>query len=236
MKDTLELIAKAQQGDRDATAKLVEQNSGLVWSVTRRFFNRGHDGDDLYQVGCMGLMKSIEKFDPSFGVQFSTYAVPVIMGEIRRYIRDDGIIRVSRSLKELATKARVARETLSKQWGREPLVGELAAYLQVTPEELSVALDATLAPDSLQSVTGEDGRELGDKISDHSQTENQLIDIIAIKDALATLPARERQIITLRYFAQKTQTQIAQLLGISQVQVSRIEKKVLLDLRHKMSV
>jgi RNA polymerase sporulation-specific sigma factor len=236
MGNVFEDIQKAQQGDKQTRDHLVEANSGLVWSVVRKFLNRGHESEDLYQVGCMGLLKAIDKFDQSFGVQFSTYAVPVIMGEIKRYIRDDGMIKVSRSLKELAGKASGARELLGKKLGREPNVSEIAAYLSVSTEELAMALDASIAPESLQAVYGEDERELGEKICDDSQSESKLINQIAMKEAISTLPQRERQIIILRYFAQKTQSQIAELLGISQVQVSRIEKKVLLEMRHKMSI
>lgn len=229
-------IELAKNGNREAQAQLVEENTGLVWSVVRRFLGRGHDAEDLFQVGCIGIIKAIQKFDTSFGVRFSTYAVPMIMGEIKRFIRDDGIIKVSRSLKELSARAKAIKETLLRERGREPTISEIAEMLEVDVSELVLALDSSGIPESLNNVQGDDDRELIDKIDEGSDTEGEIIDRLAIKEALANLKPRERQIIILRYFAQKTQMQIADMLGISQVQVSRIEKKVLYDMRKKISI
>lgn len=228
-------IEMAKKGNKEAQAQIVEENTGLVWSVVRRFFGRGHEADDLFQVGCIGLIKAIQKFDPAFEVKFSTYAVPMIMGEVKRYIRDDGIIKVSRSLKELSARAKATKENLSRTKGREPTVSEIAETLGVDVAELVMALDSSIAPESLSKIQGDDNRELIDKI-EGTDTENEVIDKLAINEALETLKPRERQIIILRYFQQKTQMQIADMLGISQVQVSRIEKKVLGEMRKKISI
>ncbi len=234
----LTLIINAKAGDRQAQATLVEKNVGLVWSIVKRFQNRGYEIDDLYQIGSIGLIKAINKFDASYEVKFSTYAVPMIIGEIKRFIRDDGIIKVSRSLKEIASKARITKEIVSKELGREPSVNEIAERMNVAPEELVLALEAGCTPESLYSTVGEGDNTpilLIDRINaDNNSSEVDLIDKIAIRQILDTLDARERQIIILRYFKEKTQVQIAKLLGISQVQVSRIEKKILKDIKHKM--
>ncbi|MDR0405455.1 MAG: SigB/SigF/SigG family RNA polymerase sigma factor [Clostridiales bacterium] len=229
-------IERAKNGDREARSRIVEENTGLVWSVVRRFLGRGHEAEDLFQIGCVGLIKAIQKFDAAFGVQFSTYAVPMIMGEIKRHIRDDGIIKVSRSLKELSARARAARERLAASLGREPTVTELADDLGANRSELVMALDAAVAPESLSAAQSGDGRELLGTLGADGDMAGEVIDRIAIQEALSSLAPRERQIILLRYFRQKTQTQIARMLGISQVQVSRIEKKVLCDMRKKISI
>lgn len=234
----LTLIINAKAGDRQAQATLVEKNVGLVWSIVKRFQNRGYEIDDLYQIGSIGLIKAINKFDASYGVKFSTYAVPMIIGEIKRFIRDDGIIKVSRSLKEIASKARITKEIVSKELGREPSVNEIAERMNVSTEELVLALEAGCSPESLYSTVGEGDNSpilLIDRINaDNNSSEVDLIDKIAIRQILDSLDTRERQIIILRYFKEKTQVQIAKLLGISQVQVSRIEKKILKDIKHKM--
>ena len=229
-------IELAKKGDKVANDYIVQHNTGLVWSIVRKFLNRGHEADDLFQTGCIGLIKAVQKFDQSYGVQFSTYAVPMIMGEIKRFIRDDGIIKVSRSLKELSSKARVEREMLIRSLGREPTVAQIAENLNVPVEELVMALDSAAAPESIHAMINDEGRELIEKIDTGNNLENEIIDRIAIKDALSSFKPRERQIIMLRYFAQKTQTEIAKMLSISQVQVSRIEKKVLSEMRNKISV
>lgn len=235
--DIFSNIRLAKNGDKQAQDKIIEENTGLVWSVVRRFLGRGHDAEDLFQVGCIGLIKAVQKFDMSFNVKFSTYAVPMIMGEIKRFIRDDGIIKVSRSLKELAAKARKAKEALTERHGREPTVNEIALFLGVETSELVMALDSSCAPESLSAAGGDgDSRELIEKIDEGGGGENEIIDRIAIKEALSGLRPRERQIIVLRYFRQKTQMQIADMLGISQVQVSRIEKRVLSEMRKKISI
>lgn len=236
--DTLELIHRAKSGDRKAQDILVQNNIGLVWSVVKRFQNRGYELDDLFQIGCIGLIKAINKFDDIFEVKFSTYAVPMIMGEIKRFIRDDGMIKVSRSLKETANKARVVKEMLTKSLGREPTICEIADKLQIEAEELVMAMEAGSAPESLYSILHEGDTNpilLIDRIDEGSDDENKVINKIALRQILDSLKPREKQIIVLRYFKEKTQTQIAKILGISQVQVSRIEKKILNEMRKKIN-
>lgn len=235
----LDLIEKAKNGDKQSQSLLVEKNMGLVWSMVKRFQNRGYEIEDIFQIGCIGLIKAINKFDRRFDVKFSTYAVPMIIGEIKRFIRDDGIIKVSRTLKEIANRARVTREVMSKELGREPSVNEMAVRLNVSPEELVMAMEAGSSPESLYNSIGEGDSSpmlLIDRINGESNSnEIDLIDKIALRQILKTLKPRERQIIILRYFKEKTQIQIAKMLGISQVQVSRIEKKILEDIRRKIS-
>ena len=237
--NTFELIRKAKAGDKNAQSFLVEKNIGLVWSMVKRFQNRGYETDDLFQIGCIGLIKAINKFDDSFEVKFSTYAVPMIIGEIKRFIRDDGIIKVSRSLKEIANKTRITKEIMSKELGREPSINEMSVRLKISPEELVMAMEAGYAPESLFSTIGEGDNSpmlLIDKINgENNLSEVELIDKIALRQIVETLRPREKQIIILRYFKEKTQFQIAKLLGISQVQVSRIEKKILEDIRKKIN-
>jgi RNA polymerase sporulation-specific sigma factor len=233
------LIIKAKAGDKQAQSVLVEKNVGLVWSIVKRFQNRGYEVDDLFQIGSIGLIKAINKFDASYDVKFSTYAVPMIIGEIKRFIRDDGIIKVSRSLKEISSKARITKEIMTKELGREPTINEIAQHMNISPEELVMAIEAGCTPESLYSTIGEGDNSpilLIDRIdaADNNSSEVDLIDKIAIRQILDTLDTRERQIIILRYFKEKTQVQIAKLLGISQVQVSRIEKKILRDIKLKM--
>lgn len=234
-KNIFEAISLAKDGDEQAKEYVVSKNTGLVWSIVRKFLNRGTEADDLFQIGCIGLIKAIEKFDMSFEVRFSTYAVPMIMGEIKRHLRDDGIIKVSRSLKELSVKVKTAMDRMSKDLGREPTVAEVAKELDVSVEELVMALDATVMPESINAKIGEDGKEIESLIGCDEDMEQTVVNKIAIKDALSALAPRERQIIILRYFKDKTQSQIAAQLGISQVQVSRIEKKVLAQMRDKIT-
>lgn len=239
-KNILELIKNAKAGDKHAQSILVENNVGLVWSIVRRFQNRGYEMDDLFQIGCIGLIKAINKFDNSFQVKLSTYAVPMIIGEIKRFIRDDGIIKVSRSLKEISNKARIMKEVMTKEMGREPSVNEMASRLNISCEELVMALEAGHSPESLYNTIGEGDNSpimLIDRINcDMNDSEIDLIDKIALRQILDTLNPREKQIIFLRYFKEKTQIQIAKMLGISQVQVSRIEKKILEDIRKKINI
>ncbi|SKC91459.1 RNA polymerase sporulation sigma factor SigF [Maledivibacter halophilus] len=228
---TIELIKKAQKGDKEAQAILVDENLGLVKSLVSRFDNRGYERDDIFQLGSIGLIKAIHKFDSSYGVRFSTYAVPMIVGEIKRFLRDDGIIKVSRNLKQTATKVKYTKESLVKRFGREPTINEIADELNIDKEEIILALESNIQPDYLYDVIHQnDGSpiHLIDKISEtKTDTNEQIIDNIALKQVLNKLKPRERQIIVLRYFKDKTQSEIAKSLGISQVQVSRIEKKVL---------
>lgn len=238
--DASTLISMAKAGDKQAQSILVERNTGLVWSIVRRFQNRGHETEDLFQIGCIGLIKSIKKFDTSFDVKFSTYAVPMIVGEIKRFLRDDGIIKVSRSLKETSNKARITREVMTKELGREPSINELSQRLNIPAEDLVMAIEAAYVPESLFNSVGEGDNSpilLIDRINDeYSENESDLIDKITLEQVLDTLKPREKQIIILRYFKEKTQVQIAKFLGISQVQVSRIEKKILEELKQKISI
>lgn len=233
-----DMIDRAKKGDKQAQSIVVERNMGLIWSIVKRFQNRGYENEDLFQIGSIGLIKAINKFDMSFNVKFSTYAVPMIIGEIKRFIRDDGIIKVSRSLKEISNKAKVTKEIMYKELGREPSVNEMAERMGVEPEELVMGLEAGYAPESLYSTVGEGDNSpilLIDRINnDSNSSELDLIDKIALQQILDTLKPREKQIIMLRYFKQKTQVQIAKMLGISQVQVSRIEKKILADIKQKI--
>ena len=230
MDHTIALIQKSHEGDANAKAQLVEENAGLVWCVVRRFYNRGAEAEDLFQIGNIGLLKAIDKFDLSYQVRFSTYAVPMITGEIRRFLRDDGMIKVSRSLKELSYKTQQAREELLRSLGREPDVNELAEKLQVESGEIIQAMEAAADVESIYRPIGSnEGRELTlvDKLEEKESYEERLIDRIVIGEVLDTLDTTERQIIYLRYYAGKTQAYIGELLGISQVQVSRMEKKSL---------
>jgi len=231
------LIEAAKNGDISAQNRIVEENMGLVRSVVKRFLNRGHEPEDLFQIGCIGLIKAIQKFDLSFNVRFSTYAVPMIMGEIKRFIRDDGIIKVSRSLKELAMKAMSLREVMIREENIEPSVKELSARLGVSPEELATALEAGIRPESLYATTQEDdkeGKALIDRIESKVDHEGEIVDKLLVRELLGEVGEREREIIILRYFKGRTQSQIAEKMGISQVQVSRIEKKVLEAMRRKI--
>lgn len=225
-----ELIIRSQQGDRQAGEQLVVDNTGLIWSVARRYFGRGVDPDDLYQLGCVGFLKAVAGFDTQYGTQFSTYAVPKIAGEIRRFLRDDGAVKVSRGLKERAAAVKMARQRLTGELGREPTLSEIAEQVGFTVEEIAMAETATSAAESIQRETGEDGFTLEAVLTDGSQ-EDQLIERIALREAIAKLPERERMVVVLRFFRGLTQEKTAAIVGVSQVQVSRIEKKALTHLR-----
>ena len=225
-----ELIARAQGGSKDAMEDLVEENAGLIWSVARRFTGRGVELEDLYQLGCLGFLKAIEGFDLQYGTQFSTYAVPKISGEIRRFLRDDGTVKVSRTLKEQAAAIRSARSQLSLNLGREPTVSEIGERTGLSPEEIALAETATAATESINRETGEDGFCLEDVLSD-TDSEEALVERISLKQAISRLSERERMVIDLRYFHGLTQERVAKVLEVSQVQVSRIEKKALGNLR-----
>lgn len=225
-----DLIARAQNGDKSASEDLVTENSGLIWSVARRFLGRGVDSDDLYQLGCLGFLKAVDGFDLAYGTQFSTYAVPKISGEIRRFLRDDGAVKVSRTIKEQAATIKIARSNLTNTLGREPTVTEISEKTGLTPEEIALAETATAATESIQKETGEDGFSLEDVLSD-TQTEDTLVEKISLRQAISNLPERERMVIQLRYFHGLTQERVARVLLVSQVQVSRIEKKALANLR-----
>ena len=227
---TQTLIRAAQAGDRSAAEQLVVENSGLIWSIARRYFGRGTEPDDLYQLGCVGFLKAVAGFDLSYGTQFSTYAVPKIAGEIRRFLRDDGQVKVSRSLKERAAQIHQARTRLTGTLGREPAVSELAAELGLTPEEIAMAETATGMAESIQRESGDEGFSLEDVLCTDGM-EDRILESLSLRNALSHLTERERMVIDLRYFHGLTQQKIAGLLGVSQVQVRRIEKKALGQLR-----
>ncbi len=228
-----ELILRSQQGDREAGEQLITENAGLIWSVARRYFGRGVDSDDLYQLGCLGFLKAVEGYDLEFGTQFSTYAVPKIAGEIRRFLRDDGTIKVSRGLKEQSAAIKMARGKLTAQLGREPTVGEISREIGLTPEEIAVAETATAATESIQRESGEEGFTLENVLTD-SDSEEKMVERIALKEAISKLPEREAMVVNLRYFHDLTQERVSKVLKVSQVQVSRIEKKALGHLREMM--
>ncbi len=229
MPDNITLLERVKNGDSNAKNELVENNMGLVYSIANRFVNRGCEMEDLVQIGAVGLIKAVRKFDLSFGVQFSTYAVPLIIGEIKRFIRDDGAIKVSRSVKERAARARRAEEELRCRLGRDPTIGEIASETGMDEWDITEAFEASLPPESLQAAN-DDEDPLINRISS-DDTEDRIVDKVFLKNALKGLSDRERDVIILRYFRGRTQTETAELIGVSQVQVSRIEKKALLKLR-----
>ena len=228
-----ELIARSQAGDRDATQTLVEENSGLIWSVARRFLGRGTEPDDLYQLGALGFLKAVEGFDLEYGTQFSTYAVPKIAGEIRRFLRDDGAVKVSRSLKEQASAIKSTRNRLTTALGREPTIQEISRQTGLSPEEIALAETATAATESIQRETGDEGFSLENILTD-TESEERMVEKIALRQAIEGLPERERLVVRLRYFHGLTQQRVAKVMSVSQVQVSRIEKKALAMLRNLM--
>jgi RNA polymerase sporulation-specific sigma factor len=226
-----EYIKRSQQGDKLARDILVEKNVRLVWSVVQRFINRGYDPDDLFQIGSIGLIKSIDKFDLSYDVRFSTYAVPMIIGEIQRFIRDDGSVKVSRSLKETGNKIRRKKDELTKKFGRSPTVKELAEAMELSPEEIVHAQEAAKSPHSIHETVFENDGDpitLLDQIADQ---DTRWFDRISLQEAIRCLNERERLIVYLRYYKDQTQSEVADRLGISQVQVSRLEKKILHDMK-----
>lgn len=235
--DTLELIELSKNGDKVARDRVVTENVGLVWSIVRRFANRGHEMEDLFQIGSIGLIKAIDKFDNSYEVKFSTYAVPMITGEIKRFLRDDGMIKVSRSLKETATKIRIVREKFSNLYGREPTLDEIETELNVDKDEIIMALETGAEVESLyKTIYQGDGSPiyLIDKIAETKDESEDLVDRLALREIIASLDEKEQEIIKLRYFKDRTQTDIAKELGISQVQVSRMEKRILKIMREKL--
>lgn len=234
MSSTEELIQRAQSGDTSAMEILVEENTGLIWAVTRRFLGRGVEADDLYQLGSLGFLKAVEGFDLSYGTQFSTYAVPKISGEIRRFLRDDGTVKVSRSLKEQASAIRVVRNQLTTALGRDPTIAEISRQTGFSPEEIAMAETATAATESIQRETGEEGFSLENVLTD-TESEEIMVEKIALRQAISALPEREATVIKLRFFHGLTQQRVAKVLGVSQVQVSRIEKKAIQRLREMMS-
>jgi RNA polymerase sporulation-specific sigma factor len=235
--DNSQLIPLAKVGNEDAMNKLIELNLPLVASISKKFTNRGYDYEDIFQIGSIGLVKAIKNFDSAFNVKFSTYAVPMIIGEIKRFIRDDGIIKVSRNVKSLAKKIHFDREELTKKLDRDPTIDELSEFSGVDKEEIVFAMESSANLHYLyDTIHQDDGAPvlLIDKLSEKGEDNEDMIDKLALKEALRTLDNKSRQIIMLRYFKDKTQVQVAKLLGISQVQVSRIEKKVLVEMRKKL--
>ncbi|EKN63098.1 RNA polymerase sporulation sigma factor SigF [Schinkia azotoformans] len=232
-----ELIERSQVGDQEARDLIVQKNMRLVWSVVQRFINRGYEPDDLFQIGCIGLLKSVDKFDLSYDVKFSTYAVPMIIGEIQRFIRDDGTVKVSRSLKETGNKIRKIKDDLTKRFGRAPTITEIAEELEITPEEVVLAQEASRTPSSIHETVYENDGDpitLLDQIADHSEA--KWFDKIALQEAIRGLDERERLIVYLRYYKDQTQSEVAGRLGISQVQVSRLEKKILQQMKEQMDI
>ena len=227
--DTPALLEEARQGDNEACARILEENAGLIWGIVRRYYGRGVDPEDLYQLGCLGFLKAVRGFDPSFGCQFSTYAVPKIAGEIRRFLRDDGTVKVSRGLKERGGSIRAAREKLSAALGREPTLSELSAETGLTPEDIAAAEEANQPVASLQMETG-DGLTL-ESLLGGDGFEEDLVEKDALRQAVKSLPEREQKVILLRYFRSFTQDRTAKVLGVSQVQISRIERKAMEHLR-----
>lgn len=236
--DIKDLIKRAKDGDKNAESEILNGNIALVWSVARKFSNRGYDLDDIFQIGCIGILKAVKNFDLSYDVRFSTYAVPLIMGEIKRFLRDDGIIKVSRRLKEIAQKAKITKEILEKELNREAKLSEIAERIGESPSDLAVALEANVAPESLYREFNDGDKSGGyliDKIANNIDIEEEILDKISLGEAIKALDERERKIIMLRYFRGKTQSEIASVIGISQVQVSRLEKKILLRMKEKMT-
>lgn len=236
--DNVELLEIARTGDKEALDKLIQVNLPLVSAISKKFLNRGYEYEDIFQIGCMGLVKAVNNFNPSFNVKFSTYAVPMIMGEIKRFIRDDGIIKVSRSVKNVARKIHYDKEALTKKLDRDPTIEELAEYSGINAEEIIFAVESVSGLQYLyDTIHQDDGSPvlLIDKLSENAEEDDEIVDKIALKEALSNLDTKSRQIILLRYFKDKTQVQVAKMLGISQVQVSRIEKKVLKLMKERLS-
>ena len=235
--DNLQLIPLAKEGNTEALNKLIEANLPLVTSISKKFTNRGYEYEDIYQIGCMGLVKSIKNFDEKYNVKFSTYAVPMIIGEIKRFLRDDGMIKVSRNVKSLAKKLHFDKEALTKKLNREPTIEELAQFSGMDKEEILFALESSASMQYLYEVIHQDDGSpvlLIDKLSENAIEDKNITEKLALKEALRNLDTKSRQIIVLRYFKDKTQIQVAKMLGISQVQVSRIEKKVLQKMRKQL--
>ena len=234
MSRLIELLQLAKGGDTAASEALICENSGLIWAVARRFMGRGTEPDDLYQLGCLGFLKAVEGFDPEFGTQFSTYAVPKIAGEIRRFLRDDGAVKVSRGIKEQSATIKSVRNRLTGVLGREPTIQEISRQTGFTPEEIAIAETATAATESIQRESGDEGFSLENVLTD-TESEERMVEKIALRQAIDRLPQREKTVIQLRYFHGLTQQRVAKVMDVSQVQVSRIEKKAIGILRDLMA-
>lgn len=238
MEHTLALIGRAHQGDKEARDTLFEENTGLIYSVARRFLGRGVEMEDLFQIGSIGLLKAVDKFDPAFEVKFSTYAIPMILGELKRFFRDDGMIKVSRSIKENQHRVYLAREKIEKELGREPSLKEIAEMLGMPPEEVAMTLDSAAEVESLyRTVYQSEGTDISliDKIPEKENAEEHLLNRIFLEEILGKLESSDRKLIYMRYFQDMTQTQVAERLGVSQVQVSRMEKRILGKLRQNLT-
>ena len=234
--NTIDEILKAQNKDNEAMTNIIQNNSGLIWSIVKRFSGRSYSNEELYQIGCIGLIKAVQRFNPNFEVKMSTYAVPYILGEIKRFIRDDGPIKVSRSIKELAMKIEHLKQDYLKQEGREISVTEIAKILKISKEEVAIAIDSLNQIESIdEEVYKEDGGESKEsKISNNKDETNTLINKITVEQLIENLEERDKKIILLRYYNEKTQSEVAKILGITQVQVSRLEKKILMRLRSRI--
>ena len=236
MSDMTELLKKAKNGDKEARARIVKENSGLIWSTVKRFAGRGTDMEDLFQIGSIGLIKSIDRFDESYGVKFSTYAVPMIIGEIRRFLRDDGMIKVSRNIKELSNKIKTVSEAVFSQTGKWPTISELSEIFDVPTDDLVTAMESGKDVESLYRKSDDEngkGSYLIDTIknSDNSERTDEMI---SLKEALDSLDSREKQLILMRYYFDRTQSETGRKMNISQVQVSRMEKRILDKMRQKL--
>ncbi len=233
MSDVYSLIVACRGGDREAGERLIRENNGLIWAIVKRFVGRGVESDDLYQLGCLGFLKAVQGYDAAFGTQFSTYAVPKISGEIRRFLRDDGAIKVSRSVKEQASAVKMAQAALTQELGREPAISEISERCGLSAEEIAYAQAATAATESIQRESGEEGFSLEDVLTD-TESEEKMAERLSLRQAIDSLPERERTVVQLRYFHGLTQERVSRVLGVSQVQVSRIEKKAIGLLREAM--
>ena len=234
MERTFELIRQSQAGEKQAKEQLITMHSGLIWNVVRRFTGRGVELEDLYQIGAIGLIRAIDKFDFNYEVKFSTYAVPLISGEIKRFLRDDGMIKVSRNLKENQWKIKRSMEVFAHEYGRDATVEELSNILEMEPEEIVLSMEAVVEIESMeQSLYNREGKEISlkERIADEKNEEEELMNKLFLKQLLDALDKRDRELIYLRYFENKTQTEVARILGISQVQVSRLEKKILRQMK-----
>ena len=234
MNMTEELISRSQQGDLQAKEQLVTENAGLIWSVTKRFMGRGVESDDLYQLGCLGFIKAVDGFDLEFGTQFSTYAVPKIAGEIRRYLRDDGAVKISRSIKEQAIRIHTTQNSLRNLLGREPTVMEISAHTGLTVEQIAMAESAVVSVESIHQPNSDNGFGLEHVLTD-TESEERMLEKVALRQAILKLPEREQKVIHLRYFHGLTQERVSKIMAISQVQVSRIEKKAIERLREMVT-
>lgn len=239
--EDIQKIEKAQSGDKNALEELIEENNGLIWSIVKRFYGRGHEPEDLYQIGCLGFIKSIKRFNTDFEVKLSTYAVPYMIGEIKRYIRDDGPVKVSRSIKDLGIKIReLQKEKINKE-GKEPKIQEIAKELNVDLDDVILAMEATNSVESIEGtkhINNKDGKSISllDTLSTEKNEEETITNKLAIGQLIKDLKGREKEIILLRYYKEKTQAQVAKILGISQVQVSRLERKILENMKRKMTM